>query len=411
MNVSFKGSVQAAIALSAVVTLAACGSSSKPSSSSTTTAAGATNTTTGGATASLTPASFTRDFSAMATLKSIASQGKGLIGVLLPDTTTSARYESFDRPYLTQAFQAAGLSGSQFKIDNAQGSDATMQTQAEADITQGASVLLVDAIDSGTGAAIEANATAKGVAVIDYDRLVGGGSNGRFYVSFNNVQVGKLIGDGEVSCIAAWKVNKPNILIMDGDPTDNNALLFAQGYKSVLQPHFADGSYVKVGEPAGTWTPSVAQTTFDQQFTAHPNINAVVTPNDDNANAVIASLQRLNIPAKTFPTTGQDASLAGLQNILKGYQCGTVYKPIYLEAQAAAVVALYLRAGQQPPASLVNAQTQDTTAKKSVPSVYLTPTWVTTANMNATVVKDQFVKVSDLCITAVASACTAAGIK
>ena len=139
---------------------------------------------------------------------------------------------------------------------------------------------------------------------------------------------------------------------MDGAPTDNNAKLFAQGYNGVLKPKFDDGTYVKVGEPAGTWTPSVAATTFQQQFTAHPNINAVVTPNDDNANAVIAVLQSQQIPAKTFPTTGQDASPVGLQNILKGYQCGTVYKPITAEAQAAAALALYLRAGETLPPAL-----------------------------------------------------------
>ena len=160
---------------------------------------------------------------------------------------------------------------------------------------------------------------------------------------------------------------------MDGDPTDNNATLFAQGYNGVLKPHFDNGAYVKVGEPAGTWTPSVAQTTFAQQYTAHPNINAVVTPNDDNANAVIAYLQSKQIKPKTFPTTGQDASLPGLQNILKGYQCGTVYKPIYLEAQAAAAVALYLRAGQTPPSALVNGTTQDSQANAAVPSVAADP--------------------------------------
>jgi D-xylose transport system substrate-binding protein len=197
---------------------------------------------------------------------------------------------------------------------------------------------------------------------------------------------------------------------MDGDPSDNNAKLFAQGYNGVLKPKFDDGSYVKVGEPAGTWTPSVAATTFEQQFTAHPNINAVVTPNDDNANAVIAVLQRQKIPAKTFPTTGQDASLSGLQNILKGYQCGTVYKPIYLEAQGAAAVALYLRAGQTPPSSLVNGKTADSSAGSDVPSVLLTPVWVTTQNMNSTVVKDGAVQKAQLCVAAVASACTAAGI-
>jgi D-xylose transport system substrate-binding protein len=285
-----------------------------------------------------------------------------------------------------------------------------MQTQAEADITQGASVLLVDALDSGSGAAIESAAAAKGVKVVDYDRLVKGGAPDRVYVSFDNVKVGKLIGQGEVDCITAWKVQKPNVLVMDGDPSDNNAKLFSQGYNEILKPKFDANTYVKVGEPAGTWTPSVAATTFDQQYTAHPSINAVVTPNDDNANAVIADLQKLSIPAKTFPTTGQDASPVGLQNILKGYQCGTVYKPIYLEAQGAAAVALYFRAGQAAPKALLNGTTTDDSNSSKVPSVLLTPTWVTTANMKATVIKDAAVKASDLCAGALASACISAGI-
>ena len=244
---------------------------------------------------------FTADFSAMKQLTDLAAQGTGMIGVLLPDTTTSARYVTYDAPLLTKAFEAAGLSADQFKVDNAQGSADTMTTQAEADITAGASVLLIDAIDSGSGAAIEANAVSKGVAVIDYDRLTLGGPDGRYYVSFDNVEVGKTIGQGEVDCIAAWGVKDPNILIMDGDSTDNNAKLFAEGYNSVLDPHFKDKSYTKVGEPAGTWDPPTTQANFEQQWTAHPNINAVITPNDDNANAEISVLQKNQIPPKTFP--------------------------------------------------------------------------------------------------------------
>ena len=403
MRVTPRKAVSLIVSMSAAMALVACGSDSDDD------AGGTTSGSTQG-TINLTVASFTPDFSAMAQLKDLAAQGKGKIAVLLPDTTSSARYESFDRPYLTKAFEAAGLTSKDFKIDNAQGSATTMQTQAEAAITDGASVLLVDAIDSGSGAAIEANATAKGVKVIDYDRLVQGGAPGRVYVSFDNVKVGQLIGQGEVDCIAAWNVQKPNILVMNGDPTDNNATLFAQGYNGVLKPFFDNGTYVKVAEPAGTWTPSVAATTFDQQYTAHKNINAVITPNDDNANAVIASLQKLNIPAKTFPTTGQDASLSGLQNILKGYQCGTVYKPIYLEAQAAAAIAIFMRAGQQPPAGLVNGTTQDRASNTAVPSSLLAPVWVTEKNMQATVVADGAVKVSDLCISSLTAACTAAGI-
>lgn len=394
----------ALLSLGLVVSASAC-------SSSTTSTSKATSAKASVAVPQIDASKFTADFALMKQLTGLAAQGKGMVGVLLPDTTTSTRYVQYDAPYLKQAFEAAGLSSSNFKIDNANGSASTMQTQAEADINAGASVLLVDPLDPGSGAAIESKAKAAGVKVIDYDRLVTGGPADRYYVSFDNVKVGSLIGAGEVACIAAWNVAKPNILIMNGDPSDNNAKLFAKGYHGVVDPKFADKTYVKVGEPAGTWTPSVAATTFEQQYTAHPNINAVITPNDDNANAVISVLKKNNIPAKKFPATGQDASLPGLQNILTGYQCGTVYKPIYLEAQAAAALALYLRAGQTPPATLANATTTDTVLKAEIKSVYTTPVWVTTDNMAATVVKDGAVKVSALCAGATASACTAAGIK
>ncbi|MDQ1374548.1 MAG: D-xylose transport system substrate-binding protein [Actinomycetota bacterium] len=404
MKVSWKRAASWSMAVAMALTLmTACGSNNKKSSS------GSVTTTAGSGSASLSVSAFTSDFSAMAQLKSLAAKGKGLVGVLLPDTTTSARYVSFDAPYLTKAFQAAGFT--QFKIDNAQGSATTMQTQAEADITQGASVLIIDPLDSGSGAAIQANASSKGVKVIDYDRLTKGGAADRLYVSFDNVKVGKTMGQGLVDCVKTWNVQQPNVLVMDGDATDNNATLFAQGYNSVLSPLFANKTYTKVGEPAGTWTASVAQTTFAQQYTAHPNINATVNPNDEIANAVISYLQGKQVKPKTFPTTGQDASKSGLQNILKGYQCGTVYKPIYLEAQAAAALALYLRAGQTPPSSLVNATTKDTQANADVKSVYLTPKWVTTDNLASTVVKDGAVKAADICVAETQSACTAAGIK
>ena len=380
MGTGRKSIAMTSAVLSLGLVVSACSSSTTPSTAKTTAKA---------AVPQINAADFTADFALMKQLTGLASQGKGLVGVLLPDTTTSTRYVQYDAPYLKQAFEAAGLTSSDFKIDNANGSASTMQTQAEADINAGASVLLVDPLDSGSGAAIESKAEAAGVKVIDYDRLVNGGPADRYYVSFDNVKVGKLIGDGFVACATAWNVAKPNVLVMNGDPSDNNAKLFANGYHSVLDPKFSAGSFVKVAEPAGTWTPSVAATTFEQQFTAHSNINAVVTPNDDNANAVIAVLKKDNIPAKKFPTTGQDASLPGLQNVLTGYQCGTVYKPIYLEAQAAAALALYLRAGVTPPATLANATTKDTVLAKDIKSVYTTPVWVTVDNMAATVVKDR----------------------
>jgi len=213
-----------------------------------------------------------------------------------------------------------------------------------------------------------------------------------------------------VDCLKAWNVANPDILVMKGAPTDNNATLFAQGYMSVLQPYFDNGTYTKAGEPAGTWDPATARTEFEQQYTAHPGINAVVTPNDDNANAIIAYLKSLNVPPMTFPTTGQDATLTGLQNILSGYQCGTVYKSIKLEAQGAAALAIYLRAGMQPPQALVNGTTKDTQANVEVPSVLMTPIWVTPSNMQETVVKDGFVDVSKLCSGDLAGKCQAAGI-
>lgn len=353
--------------------------------------------------------SFSADFSAMAKLKGLVAKGKGKIGVLLPETTTSARYTSFDEPYLKKAFAAAGLKPDQYIITNAQGSESTELTQAQSDISQGATVLLMDPISSGVGASVESYAKAHGVPVVDYDRLTLGGSRD-YYVSFNNVAVGKLIGEGMVACLKDWNVKKPQILVMRGAPTDNNATLFAQGYDGVLKPYFDSGKYTKVAEPAGTWDPARARTTFEEQYTAHSNINAAVMPNDDNSNAVIAYLKTLKVPPKRFPTTGQDATLTGLQNVLTGYQCGTVYKPIYLEAQAAAALGIYLRAGVQPPKALINGQTMDSTAKKDVPSVLLTPIWVTPKNMDATVVKDGFVSAKKLCAGDTAKACSAAGI-
>jgi D-xylose transport system substrate-binding protein len=345
----------------------------------------------------------------MALLKPLVARGKGSVGVILPDTVSSARYVEFDAPYLTKALETAGLSSSQFSVQNAQGSDATQLSDAQADITKGASVLVVDPLDAGVGASIEKYAKSHGVAVIDYDRLTLGGTR-KYYVSFNNVHVGQLLGQGLVSCVAAWHVAKPNVLVMYGAPTDNNATLFAQGYNAVLKPLFSSGKWTTVGTAAGTWDPPTAETEFQGQLTAHKNINAVLTPNDENAAPIVHYLQTQGVKAKTFPVTGQDATLIGLQNILSGYQCGTVYKPIYLEAQAAAALAMYVRAGATPPASLVNSATMDTTAKVSVPSVLLTPRWVTPSNMNATVIADKFVPASQLCTGKYKAACTAAGI-
>ena len=401
-----KGAVVASASLALCLAAAACSSSSSSSAPS---GGSSSPSSTGGTTVSISVAQFDRNFTAMSALKPLAAAGKGNVAVILPDTVTSARYVQFDAPYLAQALTAAGLTSSQFSVQNAQGSDQTQLSDAQTAITKGATVLIVDPLDSGVGAQIQTYAKAHGAAVIDYDRLTLGGSR-QYYVSFNNVLVGTKIGQGFAACATAWKVSKPNVLVMKGDPTDNNATLFAQGYLGVLNPFFSSGKYVKVGEPAGTWTPSVALSEFQQNFTAHKNINAVLTPNDANAAPIIHYLQTQGVKAKTFPVTGQDATTIGLQNILAGFQCGTVYKPIYLEAQAATALAMFLRAGKTPPSALVNGTTQDTKSNVAVPSVLLTPKWVTTANMASTVVADKFVTVGQLCVGQYVQLCKTAGI-
>jgi len=401
-KVARKGAAVASVSLAVCLAAAACSSSSSSTASS-----GSSGSST--AVPSISISSLNRTFSAMATLKPLASIGKGNVAAILPDTVSSARYTEFDAPYLSEALAAAGLTPTQFSVQNAQGSDATELSDAQEAITKGASVLIMDPLDSGVGAQIETYAKAHGVKVIDYDRLTLGGSRA-YYDSFNNVEVGTLIGNGFVACATAEGVSKPNVLVMRGAPTDNNATLFAQGYDAVLKPYFSDGKYVEVGTPAGTWDPPTAESEFQQAYTAHKNINSVLTPNDENAAPIITYLQREGIKAKTFPVTGQDATLVGLQNILSGYQCGTVYKPIYIEAQAAVALAMYLRAGQTPPSALVNGSVTDSKTNTAVPSVLGTPEWVTTANMNSTVIADNFVKASQLCVGQYAADCTAAGI-
>ena len=361
-------------------------------------------------------------------LKTIVHKGKGSIAVILPDTKSSARYTEFDAPYLTKAFQAAGLTRKQYIVQNAQGSDATQFNMAQADIARGAKVLVVDPIDSTTGAVIEGFAKAHGVKVIDYDRLTLGGARA-YYVSFDNVAVGTLIGQGELACLTAWKVTNPVLYISYGSPTDNNATLFAKGYNAVLSAAgftttatTLTGAKQSVLENTGTWDGPTAATDFEGAFTAHPTINAALTPNDNNASGIITYLQGKGLKPNTFPFTGQDASLVGFQNVISGYQCGTVYKPIWLEAQAAAALAVYLRAGIKPPSGLVNGTTPDTLTHQSVKSVLLTATWVTANKIEATVIKDKVIKVSDLCTSSAptvqgstqpsyATDCTTFGIK
>jgi len=393
---------------------AGCGSSSSSSSS------GSSSSASSGA--GLTATSFDATFSAMSQLKGTTSAGKGLVGVILPDTTSSTRYVDFDQPYLKQAFDAAGYGSSDYKIDNAQGNDATELSLAQADITQGATVLVFDPLDSTVGAQIQQLAAQKGVKVISYDRATFTGTN-TYYVSFDNVQVGKLIGKGFTDCITAWSVQSPKVFTLDGgEDTDPNAVSFAQGYNSVVwgdmttpEPAGKTNSqgYTLVGDQiAPAWTNATGGQIFQQQFTAHPEINATIEANDGLGNAVIQVLRNKGVAAKKIPTTGQDATLQGMENVLQGYQCGSVYKAVYVEAQAAVALATYLRAGQNPPSALVNGTTSPPSGIQGSqqPAVLLTPVWVDATNMATTVIKDKFVSASALCQAVGASTCSAAGI-
>ncbi len=392
---------------------AACGGGGSPSSSS----SGSATVPSG-----LSVTSFDSSFSEMSALKSVTAAGHGLVGVILPDTTSSTRYVDFDAPYLAKAFQGAGYPSSGFKIDNAQGSDATELADAQSDITEGASVIVFDPIDSTVGSQIQQYAQSHGVTVISYDRATFTGTN-TYYVSFNNELVGKLIGQGFESCVQAWGVSSPQVFELDGgEDTDPNAVSFAQGYNSVIwgsttTPLSAgitnSMGYKLVGDHITPgWVNATGGTIFQQQFTAHPNINATVEANDGLGNAVITDLKNDGIGPKKVPTTGQDATLQGMEHILQGYQCGSVYKPIYIEAQDAVSLATLLRAGLKPPAALVNSTTtppQGVTGSAQ-PASLLTPIWVTASNMASTVIKDSFVSASALCSAVGASVCSANNI-
>ncbi len=357
-----------------------------------------------GASGGVTAKSFTPTYSAMFGLQKIAAMSKSGIGVILPDEVSSNRYVEFDAPNITQALTDAGLSTAQINVQNAQGVAANEIAIAQADIAAKDKVLIMDPLDSTTGKTIEALAKKAGVQVVDYDRLTVGGS-AKYYVSFNNVTVGQLIGQGVLSCISAWHVKNPLLYVMNGSTTtDNNAVLFAQGYDGVLKKAGYAAAVGGMGNAktinetgTGTWTPSQALTDFQGAFSKNGKINAVVTPNDENAAPIISFLQGQGLKPKSIPFTGQDATLTGFQNIISGYQCGTVYKPIWQEAQAAAALALYLRAGMKPPAGLTNGYTADKVAHRSVASVLLTPTWVTATNIEKTVVANGVISPVALC--------------
>jgi D-xylose transport system substrate-binding protein len=331
------------------------------------------------------------------------NEAKAKIGVILPDSASSARWETADRKYLEEAFKAAGV---EYTIQNAQGDKTQFQTIADQMMTDGANVLMIVNLDSGTGKAVLDKAKNQGVATIDYDRLTLGGS-ASYYVSFDNVAVGKLQGEGLVKCLESSGVAKPVVAYLNGSPTDNNATLFKSGYDGVLKPKFDAGEFVKgPDQSVPDWDNTQAGTIFEQMMTQTGNkIDGVLAANDGLGNAAIAVLKKNKLNGKV-PVTGQDATVQGLQNVLAGDQCMTVYKAIKQEADAAAGLAIALAKGDE---KATDATVKDPESGRDVPSVLLEPVSITKENVKS-VIDDGFVTKEELCTGAYAAMCTSAGI-
>jgi D-xylose transport system substrate-binding protein len=325
------------------------------------------------------------------------------IGLLLPDTVTP-RYATADKPYF-EAEVKAKCPSCTVLYQNAAGSASTQQQQAQAMLSQGVKVLVLDPFDGEAAASIVTQAKAKNVPVVSYDRLIDSGDISA-YISFDNEKVGQLQAQALVDRLKALKVpSNAGILEVNGSPTDNNASQFKKGAQSVL----SSTSYKVLGEyDTPGWDPAKAQTWAQGQISkvGASNVKGVYAANDDTGGAVIAALKAAGV--KTMPpVTGQDASLAGIQRILSGEQYMTVYKAFKPEASHAADIAIDLAQGKA-----ADLPSTSTTAKgATVKAELLTPVAVTAANIEDTVVKDGLYKVSDICTSQYQAACTKYGIK
>ena len=365
------------LAAGSLLLAAACSSSSDTASSTTSAAASSAGS------------------AASSAAGSGAAGTAGKIGVILPDTKSSARWETQDRPNLEAAFKAAGVD---YDIQNANGDKAAMATIADQMVANGVTVLAIVNLDNESGAAIEKKAAAQGVQTIDYDRLtLGGGSD--YYVSFDNTKVGELQGQGLAKCLGS---GDKNIVYVNGAPSDSNATLFAAGAHSVLDPMT---NYKVVAEQAiPNWDNQVGGTTYEQMYTAQGgNIQGVLAANDGLGNAVIAINKKNSVQ---IPVTGQDATAQGLQNILSGDQCMTVFKDTTKEAGGLAEVAIALANGQTP---TTTGTVKDTTGNRDVAAILETPQAIDKTNVKD-VVDAKGVTAAELCTGAYAAMCTAAGI-
>jgi D-xylose transport system substrate-binding protein len=328
-----------------------------------------------------------------------AAAGKGKIGVVLPDTTSSVRWSTQDSKYLKATFDRAGVA---YDMQNAEGDRARFVQIADRMIADGVKVLIIASLDSATGTQVLQRARAAKVKTIDYDRLtLGGGAD--YYVSFDNVQVGALQGQGLVKCLAAKKAVDPVVAELNGSPTDNNATLFKRGYDRVLQPLYDDAKYTKGPDQAvADWDSVEGGKIFEQMFSQQPLIRGVLAANDGLAGAVIGVLKKHRLNGRV-PVTGQDATTDGLRSILVGDQCMTVYKAIRPEATTAANLAIALFKGEKPTAQNLGlpdgqgiGKIKDPESGAYIPFVSLTPQAITVDNISD-VVKDGFADPKQLC--------------
>jgi D-xylose transport system substrate-binding protein len=329
-----------------------------------------------------------------------ATAGKK-IALLLPESKT-ARYESKDRP-LFEAKLKSLCSNCTLIYSNANQDAPTQQTQAEAAITNGANVIVLDPVDGAAAAAIVAKAKAANIPVVSYDRLILNTPDLNYYLSFDNAAVGALQGNALLTALNG-KANA-SVVMINGDPADNNASLFKAGAHSVL-----DGKVTIAKEyDTPSWSPDTAQTEMAGALTAlHNKVDGVLAANDGTGGGAIAAMKSAGVTPLP-PVTGQDAELAAIQRILIGEQYMTVYKAIKAEAEAAAQLAYDLAFGVAVPSSMTNGKTVNNKAK-DIPSVLLTPVAVTKSTIQSTVVADGFWTKADICTATYAAACTAAGI-
>ena len=314
------------------------------------------------------------------------------VGVILPDAASSARWETADRPFLEQAFTAAGV---EYDIQNANGDKAKFATIADQMLASGVNVLLIVNLDSPSAAAVIKKADEQGVPVIDYDRLtLGGGA--QYYVSFDNVAVGTKIGEGLVTCMQNNGNTSGPVVLLNGSPTDNNATLFKEGYEKVIK----DAGYtIAADQSVPDWDNTKAGTIFEQIYTeVGGDLIGVASANDGLGGAAIAVLERNGV-AGEIPVTGQDATDEGLQRVLLGTQCMTVYKAIKAEADAAAALAVALAKGEIPTADgLATGTVVDTETGAEVKSVLLVPVAVFPENVKD-VIADGFTTYDRVCTT------------